>query len=271
MIGLRCVGTLLLSLVSYTVYAQANGADTSAESAETHSGPDAALARKLKSPRATMKTFLDSVNKDDLETAALCLDLSDLAATDEARKNKAEEYAYKLKDTIDRTTRVLFFVISDDANYESEYTLDFRQAILGDALETAKAISIARGDDGLWRFSKTTVAFIDELYETSQSREKVAGLVESRVTKPPQVWLREQFPLSLREKHFLLRDYQWVCLGVLIVIGFGTEWIVRHGLRWLTDTWFRFMANGERREAEKAAWRPLGLLTQALVWYLLWR
>ena len=270
MFYLRCGFTLFWFAV-VPVAAKAQVTDSS--EATTIANPvtpstDSALIRKLKSPRATMKTFLDSVNNDDLSTAALCLDISTLQAADEARKNKSEEYAYKLKDTIDRITHVQSFVISDDPNYEGEYVLTLGQAIFGEAAFTAaESIVISRGNDNLWRFNTSTVEKIDELWEEAQSREKVAGLVESQVTKPPQVWLRERFPQILQKKHFLLRYYQWICLGILVFIGFGAEFFVRHGLRWFTNTWFRFMSNGERKRAEKAAWRPIGLLAQALVWY----
>ncbi len=261
---------LCLVLTPFTSKAQDSNSKNLTVTADTVTAPPApALLHKLSSPRATMKTFLDAVNQDDLETAALCLDTSDLQAVEEAFKGKSEEYAYKLKDTIDRITRVQYFVISDNPDQKAEYSLNQGQTIIGQtAYSAAQSIIISRGNDNLWRFSAATVAKIDELYEQAQSREKVTGLVDSQVTKPPQVWLREQFPATLRERKIIsLRLYQWICLGVLVFVGFGAEFIVRHGLRWLTNTWFRFITNGDRKRAEIAAWRPLGLLAQALVWY----
>jgi MscS family membrane protein len=272
MVFARSVIWLLLAFVPVAAQAQTPGPDAS-EPKATAATPVASTAnplliRKLKSPRTAMKTFLDAVNNDNLQLAALCLDLSQLQAADEAHKKKSEEYAYKLKDTIDRITRVQYFVIPDDPDHEDDYQLTSGQAIYGKAAYTAAtSIILSRGNDNLWRFNTATVENIDELWQDAQSRDKVSGLVKSQATKPPQVWLREQFPPFLQKKHFLLRYYQWICLGILIFVGFAAEFLVRHGLQWLTNTWFRFMDNGERKRAEKATWRPLGLLAQALVWY----
>lgn len=262
---------LLLALVPVVASGQSLPVDNSTATPPTDPPAppaNASLVRKLKSPRATMKTFLDAVNQDDLETAALCLDISQLQAAEEARKKKSEEYAYKLKDTIDRICRVQYFSIPDQDDHGEDYVLTSGQAIFGEAAYTdAQAIVIARSNDNLWRFHASTVSEIDELWNDAQSREKVAGLIKSHVTKPPQVWLREQFPAFLQKKHFFLRYYQWICLGVLILVGFVAELVVRRGLQWLTNTWFRFTDNGNRQHTEKTDWRPLGLLAQALVWY----
>ena len=88
MFYLRC-GFALFWFAVAPVAAKAQVTDSS--EATTIANPvtpstDSALIRKLKSPRATMKTFLDSVNNNDLSTAALCLDISTLQAADEARK-----------------------------------------------------------------------------------------------------------------------------------------------------------------------------------------
>ena len=246
---------LCLVLTPFTSKAQDSNSKNLTVTADTVTAPPApALLHKLNSPRATMKTFLDAVNQDDLETAALCLDTSDLQAVEEAFKGKSEEYAYKLKDTIDRITRVQYFVISDNPDQKAEYSLNQGQTIIGQtAYSAAQSIIISRGNDNLWRFSAATVAKIDELYEQAQSREKVTGLVDSQVTKPPQVWLREQFPATLRERKIIsLRLYQWICLGVLVFVGFGAEFIVRHALA--TDDLINIYVRGNNAAANDHAY-----------------
>ena len=84
---------LLLALVPVVASGQSLPVDNSTATPPTDPPAppaNASLVRKLKSPRATMKTFLDAVNQDDLETAALCLDISQLQAAEEARKKKSE-------------------------------------------------------------------------------------------------------------------------------------------------------------------------------------
>ena len=177
MVFARSVIWLLLAFVPVAAQAQTPGPDGS-EPKATAANPVASTAnplliRKLKSPRTAMKTFLDAVNNDNLQLAALCLDLSQLQAADEAHKKKSEEYAYKLKDTIDRITRVQYFVIPDDPDHEDDYQLTSGQAIYGKAAYTAAtSIILSRGNDNLWRFTTATVENIDELWQDAQSRTK---------------------------------------------------------------------------------------------------
>jgi len=76
------------------------------------------------------------------------------------------------------------------------------------------------------------------------------------------------FPEGFRkQKHFVLYDYQWICLLALIFLGFLADRLVRWILRSLTKTWFKLVGDKRVETAEWKLWRPLGLLMQALVWY----
>ncbi len=79
--------------------------------------------------------------------------------------------------------------------------------------------------------------------------------------------IRDMFPESLQQTHFLLRNDQWICLLVLIFLGFLADSAVRFALHNLTKTWFKLVGNKRVETAEWRLWKPLGLLTQALVWY----
>ena len=83
---------LLLAFVPVAAQAQTPGPDASEPKTiaanPVTSTANPLLIRKLKSPRTAMKTFLDAVNNDNLQLAALCLDLSQQQAADEALKKK---------------------------------------------------------------------------------------------------------------------------------------------------------------------------------------
>jgi len=75
------------------------------------------------------------------------------------------------------------------------------------------------------------------------------------------------FPESFRKQHFILFDYQWICLLALIFLGFLADRLIRWILHSLTKTWFKLVGDKQVETAEWKLWKPLGLLTQALVWY----
>ena len=224
---------------------------------------DPALAAKLESPQATIRTFLQAKNLDD---AAECLDLSHLTATSEAKKTKGPNLASQLKNIIDHLVFVQYEQISDDPDFKTTYNLAAQPIDDWEKREHASNIEITRSEDGLWRFSSETVDRLDDLYEQTRKYETIEGARQD-VKKPLTLWLRDLFPEHLRQKHFILRDYQWICLLALIFIGFAADAIVRAILHSATAAWFKFIRNGAKAELERRVWRPVGLLAQALVWY----
>lgn len=228
---------------------------------------DPRLQRQLKSPQHTMRTLLATVNDNRLDEAADCLTLTGQTLTEDARTSAGGRLAFKLKETIDRMVRVELSRIPDEPDSDQPYRLAYQAAGLNDQdIADAGSIVIDRGKDGLWRFSAETVARIDDLYERWQSREKVQLAALNKSREPFSVWLEKRFPKSMRQVHFLFADYQWICILLLIFIGFVVDLLTRLLLGVLTSVWFRFR-RGEEPPERKRLWKPVGLFAQALVWY----
>lgn len=80
-------------------------------------------------------------------------------------------------------------------------------------------------------------------------------------------WLHDQFPASLQQTHFLLAEYQWLCLVALIFVGILVGQLVRYLLRRATAVATKLTGNDDAPTSHKL-WRPMGILASALVWYL---
>ena len=228
---------------------------------------------ELASPRATMTAFLSAVNENRLSDAAKCLDLSQAPAD-------GPSVAFQLKEVIDRIARIKLEDLPDDPEYEGPFSVfdaikDLEQptdpterAAHQKKISDAKKIVLQRGGDDLWRFSAETVAKVGELYSGASERVKVAGY-QSQASTPLPVLLREMFPESLYARHFILQDYQWICLLILVFLGFLADIIVRVICHSATATWFKYRkGESQDRTVEKKLWRPVGLLAQAIVWYV---
>jgi MscS family membrane protein len=228
---------------------------------------DPTLAAELASPRATLRTFLEACRQEDMKRAALTLDISHVAGSDDARELSSQRIAAKLNDILSRLLDVDLSSVPDDPEHPQDYSLVEGQDIPDETdIAALAAIKISRTPaDKLWRFSSETVDQIDTLREQAKDRKPV---VPGKAVQSTDLAIRlsDLFP-NLQNKTLVLKDYQWICLAILIFLGFLADILVRLLLRHLTAAWFRFMRNGEQRQAEKHVWRPLGLLAQALVWY----
>ncbi|NIL96954.1 MAG: mechanosensitive ion channel [Planctomycetales bacterium] len=224
------------------------------------------LLEKCRSPRATLITFLGAYkNGADRSDAIACLDLSQLPP--DVRTAAGDTYAMKLKGLLDRMWYVQYEDVSNDPDADefrlSEYAIELKGADQDDAAR----IVIDRDQAGLWRFTSETVNAIDPLWNRWRQRPVLAGVTAVRPELFSPLWLEQRFPPHLRQTRFLLADYQWICLLTLVLVGFAVDIIVRFVLGRLTAAWMKIFRNGEQLPAERGLWKPVGLLSQACVWY----
>ena len=134
---------------------------------------DPALKKALGSPRATMQTFLEAMKDNRGEDAARCLDLSQLAATNEARETKEQELAYKLREVLKKLVPIEPTRYPEEADPDANFSLSETHNTDEADRPIAEQIVISKSPDGLWRFSADTVAAIEQLHEDLLERENV--------------------------------------------------------------------------------------------------
>ena len=218
-----------------------------------------------RSPRATMRTFLDSAvaaSKDSdaalLDAAAACLDLSGQPAG--TRERSGRELAIKLKEVIDRIQFVVYEQVPDDPA-GPPWTFHHEPAIAAD-------ITIAPNADGEWLFTAATVDRIEDLYTYFEARPKVAGVGGSAMHISPTLWLRSKMPPELRERGFYLEHWQWLGLLALVIVGWLTARITRIVLHGPVQ---RLLERREWRVPRDLVWRllqPTGLVATGLLWVI---
>jgi len=269
----RHITILLIVLLSFPGLALAEADKDEEHASTTHTPPseiDPPQAKRLASPRACLKSLITHINQNDGTTAAQCLDLSNLSSV--AAKSRGDALAYRLKATIDRMRWIDFEKLPKDPETDSPYLLgeEILSNYLVDSqdLEDATQIFLTQNQDGLWQFSQSTVDAIDDIWPHWEDRDKVAGLTPSEGIVPPEERLRALFPASLRKVHFLLPTYQWIFLLILILLGFIADLLIRFILRRITSIILLHDESEEERQIERKLWRPVGLLAQALIWYV---
>ena len=171
---------LLLLLIPLLPFAEEGG---NAEEAEQ----SAAVPEILKSPRATMNSFLGAMNDikrgnpDAIETAVSTLDLSEVNLL--VRDERARDLSWMLLDVIDRTR---FVEVQRIPNREQGDPWTFETYKSG-------AIIISRQEDGRWLFDRRTIALLPELRKEVASRSRVTG-VKLEDETPWHLRLQQQMP-----------------------------------------------------------------------------
>lgn len=168
------------------------------------------VPRGLRSPRATMTTFLEAFSdpaRPDLETAVRCLDLSQLPPG--VQSLRGGELAVALKNVIDRTRYVQLDAVPVAPAGDRWLFADYDRG----------SIELVRRPDGRWLFSAATVAAVDDIRREVSDRDVVAGVED--VTRPvsPAMWMRSLVPSTLRSRVFLLEGWQWIAILVVILLG----------------------------------------------------
>ena len=235
-------------------------AETPAETppASASKAPPAHLA----SPRETLRTFLSAMNdikrgdarriQDALET----LDLSQISAP--VRREIGEKRAWMLLEIMDRTRKVNLKRVPKRPD-GSEWTF----ARYDDGI-----IRLRRQEDGRWLFDASTIEQLPKIYDRVASRAPVKGLDDNADYLPWEIRLQRMMPEVLRHKTFLLENWRWAALLLVIVLGVLADWSVSRALRRFMRRWMRrnpgdyaAVADGENRL------RPLGMVVMAGIWW----
>ena len=111
----------------------------------------------LKSPRATLQTFLQAMKRGDMDRTISCLDLSYL--TSNVGNVSGPNIAHQLKSAMDHLVGIttespgwIWNSVPDENDYAQEFTLD----LIPGSREDADKLVLTRGEDANWRFSRET-------------------------------------------------------------------------------------------------------------------
>lgn len=184
----------------------------------------------MDSARDTMMTFLSATRNEELDQAARCLDLGDIHAS--ARQDLGPVLAFKLKYVLDRVGRIYVQEIPEEA--EGPRYVAYHGKV--------GRVVIARKTDepnkGQWLFTSETVEQIEPMFRGVLQGKNEDGveldeerMQQASVWETPGVWLRLQLPTLLHRRLGFLDLYQWLGLGVSLVLSALTAWLVLAPLR----------------------------------------
>jgi MscS family membrane protein len=218
------------------------------------------------SARATMTTFLRAMNDaaagqdHRLDDAVLCLDLG--TEDPDVRRTVGRRRAADLKEILDRTRLI--------DPQEIPATPDGPPWVF--LREAAGEVAIAPADGGEWLFTRRTVESIPDLLVSALRRERVEGVPEAPQVRTPGDWMRSLMPADLRGTVFLLENWQWLGLLLLILAGVIVDRIVAAVTAATARRIFVRLIPGANTSGVAGAVRPAGVLAMGVLWWfgVLW-
>lgn len=253
---------------------QVNGmAETGPQPAE----PPPQVPSNLRSPRATMQTFLDAMDRyegagmispariDAVETIRSTMDLS------RAGRDQAERAAINLLAVFNRTGRINAQDLPSASIVQEQEMREFvffpnpsyrdqRPLIEAGA---AGEIVFAKGPQGGWRFSADTIDGAQALYESVQRLPIVYGTDERSLSTSH--WIRSQIPRDFREAEmFGVEAWQWLGILAVVLVSVLLDLMIQLPLRALVRRQLRKIGNDYDTAYIDRAVRPFGLFMGAL-------
>jgi len=231
----------------------------------------------LNSPKATILTFLDAINRStqgNLEAwleVYQCLDLSDID------RQRARTIALELWGVLNRLEYIDHATPLPDAEFAAQNQLvrymyfpndRFNPAVQRQAKSNSQ-ITLIKLDSGVWKFSAQTGQGIHDLYIRVAALKTVGQLHDER-SSSVSLWLRSKMPQYLTGARFLNLEYwQWLGLALFVLLGVTLDQCVRFVLRLFALHGLNKRHAQANRETIDLAVRPLGLLAASLLWIVL--
>jgi MscS family membrane protein len=219
-------------------------------------GARAEVPREVRSPRATLRTFLNALDVVEAKDAVACMDLSGLPERnrEEEGERRAWQLARVLRLAKGRIESLLLTIPGHGDLEQGETVHRLLSHESGD-------VEIVRLDDGRWLFSAETVAAVPALLEAHLEAERSEEMQEI-----PE-YARE-LPSWMREEAFLLEAWQWLGLFVVILLGVVGDRLLVWVLVLMVTFRLRRQGIETDRKLRRGAVRPLGLLAMAVIWWI---
>ena len=206
-------------------------------------GQDAAPA----GPRELIERFLATAKKGDsasmIEAGAL-FDLSDVPRPD--------------RDTIGARAAADLF---NYFNRKAPRIRDIPRKSKGPT-HTIGDVVLVKLEDGTWRISKETLQQATALYDAVRDQDVKRGKSDVSTS---ETWLRDRMPEWLRETTFLLANWQWLGLLILILVGLIASAI--GGFLFFKIGQRMARVRGVELKRGHKVGRPFGLVAMAAFWW----
>lgn len=217
----------------------------------------------LSSPRAAMYTFVRNMGAPERgepggwRPASVALDLSEIPAM--GRDVVAEQAATGLYEVLNRIEYIDFSTIPVETNSD-HYTYRFLPS---------GPIELRRYPDGDWRFTHNTIELVPSFLVDLAGARVVEGLPTTGFMESPAIWFRTHLPGWVFQRSFILENFQWLGLLIVILAGMIIDRIVRNLLSRSLRRWLNYRGDEFSQEELQTTSKWVGLTVAGIVWTIM--
>ena len=259
MIMKKCLLGLLLILNSSFVLTDNHDSTVSIE--RTHSSSQSVEELGLSSPRDTFATFLHAMNDikrgkpERINNAIKTLDLS--AINTLIREEKSRDLAWMLLEVIDKTKLVELNTVPNNPNGKRYVFAQYDNG----------AVSINKMTDGRWLFTKKTLEDLAAISEELIAKKSLTLDPQNARYLPWHIQLRQQLPSALKQRDFLLENWQWLGILLIIALGVVADKLAAFFLQLVVKRFRNRTPTPSFKETPVDLLRPLAMLVMASIWW----
>lgn len=229
------------------------------------------IPQGLATPRHCYQTYYTAMKRanegeaDALNEAIACLDLSKVPGT--VYQEYSVQVVNQLAKILDNIPRIDPEDLSNDSKGPGKVIFSHE----------AGSIEILKSEDGAWRFSTATVAAIPDIHRELE----VAGYFEERLSSgearfelsgrgtAKDLSMQSLIPSSWKKKTFLIEDWQWLFLLLIVMIGLIIDNLIPLIIGKILRFWFRHSFLADKSGLIPSISRPFGFLAMSGFWWLI--
>ncbi|PCH85003.1 MAG: mechanosensitive ion channel protein MscS [Piscirickettsiaceae bacterium] len=215
----------------------------------------------LSTARDTFTTFLHSMNDfkrgkaERINDATRTLDLS--AINPLIREEKGRNLAWLLLEAVDKTNIINLKKIPNHTTGKPYIFFHYNSG----------SISINQLDDGRWLFTQKTLSALPGIIEELASKKSLKVDDEKTQFIPWDIQLRQQLPEALRVRSFLLENWKWLGILLIIAIGIVADKISSFLLQLVVKRFRQTTKTPAFKDTPPDMLRPLAMLVMATIWW----
>ena len=218
---------------------------------------------ELISPRATLGMFLEAMNdakageKTRVEDAIKALDLSAINAL--VRRERGPTIAWQMIEVFDRTGGISATSVPEETELSAVDVRRFKQGV----------VRLQKQTDGRWLFDARSIEIIPNVFAALEAKQPQSGSGNASYL-PWEIRLQRAMPASLKHEVFLIENWRWLALLIVITLGVVFDWLLTRFLRRALRNWIARQKRDEYDDIQDQdnRLRPVGLVIMAAIWWM---
>ena len=218
---------------------------------------------ELISPRATLGMFLEAMSdaktgeKARVEDAIKALDLSAINAL--VRRERGPTLAWQMIEVFDRTGGISATSVPEETELSAVDVRRFKQGV----------VRLQKQTDGRWLFDARSIEIIPIVFAALEAKQPQSGSGNASYL-PWEIRLQRAMPASLKHEVFLIENWRWLALLIVITLGVVFDWLFTRFLRRALRNWIARQKRDEYDDIQNQdnRLRPVGLVIMAAIWWM---